>query len=226
MNIPPAPPVAPLAPPPPQAGAAATAAPQGAAPPAPPRTFAELYNNPAADAHAGVYRPVLTMFAAEPAAGRYTPAEIRVALDNAGDGFLQAYLLLGMDDRTIAIHMVSCYLALLGMIASLWDGRRFGFLGEVVGPTAQPVEFPGAMAFDLSLAAVRVPTLNTMEARWTATAAAEAYLPPYAAADVDTELVRTCYSALLPFVAVHRCLAPLSMRQLWTVLGQPMVDSR
>jgi len=90
---------------------------------------------------------------------------------------------------------------------------------------AQPVEFPGAMAFDLSPAAVRVPTLNTMEAQWTATAAVEAYLPPYAAADADTELVRTRYSALLPFVAVHHCLAPLSMQQLWTVLGQPMVDS-
>jgi len=95
----------------------------------------------------------------------------------------------------------------------------------VVGPTAQPVEFPGAVAFDLSPAAVRVPTLNTMEAQWTARAAGEAYLPPYAAADADTELVRTRYSALLPFMAVHHCLAPLSMRQLWTILGQPMVDS-
>jgi len=122
MNVLPALPVAPLAPPPPQAGAAAAAAPQGAALPAPPRSFTKLYSNPTADTHAGVYGPVLTMFAAEPAAGRYTPAEIRTALDNAGDGFLQAYLLLGPDDHTIAIHTVSRYLALPG-IASPWDGR-------------------------------------------------------------------------------------------------------
>ncbi len=222
MNVAPQPLITPGAPPPPAVGAAA-AAPQQAPAPVAPSTFAELYNTPTADAHAGVYGPVLTLFTAEPAAERRTPAEIRTALDNAGDGFLQAYLLLGANDRTVMIHTVSRYPSLPG-VASPWDGLRFGFIGEVVGPTAQPVEFPGATAFDLAPAAVRVPTINTMEAHWMA-AGAVPYLPPYGAADADTELIRTRRAALLPFVAVPRCLTPLSMRELWTVLGQPLVDS-
>jgi len=70
---------------------------------------------------------------------------------------------------------------------------------------AQLVEFPSATAFDLAPAAVRIPMLNTMEARWVA-AGAVPYLPPYGAANPDTELVRTRRAALLPFVAVHHCL--------------------
>jgi len=87
----------------------------------------------------------------------------------------------------------------------------------------QPVEFPGATAFDLAPAPVRVPTLATMEARWIA-ASADPYWPPFAVGDADTELVHTRHSTLLPFVAVPCCLAPMSMRQLWTALGQPLVD--
>jgi len=64
-----------------------------------------------------------------------------------------------------------------------------------------------------------------MEAHWLATRAAETYLPPYGAADANTELIRTYCSALLPFVAVHHCLALLSMQQLWIILGQPLVNS-
>jgi len=100
---------------------------------------------------------------------------------------------------------------------------RFGFVGDVVGPTAQAVEFPGTTAFDLAPAQVRVPMLATMEACWVA-AGADPFLPPFAAADANTELICTCWSAFLPFVAVPHCLAPVSMRQLWTILGQPLVD--
>jgi len=48
-----------------------------------------------ANAHAGAYGPILGIFAVKPAAGQNTPVEIRTILDNAGEGFLQAYLLLG-----------------------------------------------------------------------------------------------------------------------------------
>jgi len=221
MNIAPQPLIAPGAPPPPAVGAAA-AAPQQAPIPVAPSTFAELYNTLTTDAHAGVYGPVLMLFTAEPAVARRTPAEIRTALNNAGDGFLQAYLLLGANNCTVMIHTVSRYPSLPG-VASPWDGQHFGFIGEVEGPMAQPVEFPGATAFDLTPAAVPVPTINMMEARWIAVGAVP-YLPPYGMADADTELIRMRRAALLPFVAVPRCLTLLSMRELWTVLGQPLID--
>jgi len=102
MNIAPPNPVAPgaippLPPPPAGAAAAAAAPPLGPVAPGPPRSFAELYTTATADAHAGAYGPILGVFAVEPAAGRNTPAEIRTILDNAGEGFLQAYLLQGPD---------------------------------------------------------------------------------------------------------------------------------
>jgi len=54
--------------------------------------------------------------------------------------------------------------------------------------------------------------------------AGEQFLTLPDAVDPDTELVRTQHAALLPFVAVCRCLTPLTMQQLWAVLGQPLVD--
>jgi len=164
---------------------------------------------------------VLALFMTE-AVGQCTLAEIRAALDAAGDGFLQAYLFLGPDNRALAIHTVSCFPTLPGVVTP-WDGMRFGFVGDVVGPTAQPVKFPGATAFELAPAAVRVPTLATMEAQWVATGAIP-FLPPFGPTDANTELIHTQYAALLPFMAVPRCLTPMSMRQLWTVLGQPLLD--
>jgi len=224
INLPPAGQAAP----PPLASAAAVAPPIAVAPPAlpgvpgAPRSFADLYNDPTADAHARVYGPILAIFAAELAAGRHTPAEIQTTLDNAGDGFLQAYLLLGHDGRTITIHTVTRYPTLPG-IATPWDGMWFGFMGEVVGTMAQPVEFPGGTAFELAPAAVRVPTLANMEARWAAAGGAQ-FLAPLDPADPDSELIRTRRSTLLPFVAVPLCLAPLTMCELWTTLGQPLID--
>jgi len=106
MNITPQPLIAPGAPPPPAVGATA-AAPQQAPAPVAPSTFTELYNTPTTDAHAGVYGPVLMLFTAEPTAAQCTPAEICTALNNASDGFLQAYLLLGANNRTVMIHTVS-----------------------------------------------------------------------------------------------------------------------
>jgi len=122
----------------------------------------------------------------------------------------------------MTIHTVTRYPTLPGIVTP-WDGLCFGFVGDVVGNMAQPVEFPAAAAFDL-VAAVRVPTVGVMEARWVAAAGAQ-FLAPLAAGDADTELVRTRRVALLPFFAMHRCLAPLTMRQLWALLGQPLVDS-
>jgi len=62
-----------------------------------------------------------------------------------------------------------------------------------------------------------------MEAQWLV-AGAVPFLPFYGPADVDTELIHTRHSALLPFIAVHHCLTPMSMWQLWTTLGQPLLD--
>ncbi len=62
-----------------------------------------------ANAHAGVYGPVLTLFTVEPTAGQQTLAEICIALNIASNGFLQAYLMIGANDHTITIHIVSCY---------------------------------------------------------------------------------------------------------------------
>ncbi len=67
MNIAPQPLITPGALPPPAVGTAAVA-PQQAPAPVAPSTFAELYNTPTVDAHAGVYRPMLTLFTTEPAA--------------------------------------------------------------------------------------------------------------------------------------------------------------
>jgi len=126
-----------------------------------------------------------------------------------GDGFLQAYLLLGPDDRTLTIHIVSHYPTLPG-VATLWDGMQFGFVGDIMGLTTQPVKFPGAMAFKLAPAAIHMPTLATMEAQWIATRAMS-FLPPFGLANANMELVCTWCSALLLFVAVHCCLTPMSM---------------
>jgi len=184
-----------------------------------------LYSIPAVDAHAGVYGCILAILTAEPATGHCTPAKIHTVLNNAGEGFLQAYLLLRLDDHTVTIHIIAYYPTLPG-VASAWNRQQFGFLGGVVGPTTQPITFPGATAFNLAPTAVQVPTLNTMGAHWLATGAMELYLLPFRADDADMELIRTCHMALLPFIAVHYCLAPLTMQQLWTVLGQPLVNSR
>jgi len=65
MNIAPQPPVGPGAVPgalPPPATAAAAMALLQAPAPVAPSTFAKLYSNPAVDAHAGVYGPVLAIF--------------------------------------------------------------------------------------------------------------------------------------------------------------------
>ncbi len=164
---------------------------------------------------------MLALFVTE-AAIRRTPAEICAALDAVGDGFLQAYLFLGPDDQALAVHTVSRFPTLPGVVTP-WDGMRFGFVSDVMGPMAQPVKFPGATAFDLVPAAVRVPTLATMEAQWVATGAIP-FLPPFGPADTNTELVRTRHAALLPFVAVPWCLTSMSMCQLWMALGQPLLD--
>ncbi len=94
--------------------------------------------------------------------GQNTPAEIWTILDNAGEGFLQAYLLLGPDGRAMTVHTIARYPTLLGIVTP-WDGLRFGFVGDVVGNMVQPVEFPAAAAFDL-IAAVCMPTVGMMEA--------------------------------------------------------------
>jgi len=145
-----------------------------------------------------------------------------MALDNAGDSFLQAYLLLGTDDCTVMIHLVGQYLELLG-VAIPWDGQHFSFIGDVVGQLAQPVEFPSTTAFNLAPAAIQVPTLNMMEACWIAVGTI-LYLPPFGVAKPDTKLIQTRRAVLLPFVAMHQCLLLLTMRQLWTVLGQLLVN--
>jgi len=62
-----------------------------------------------------------------------------------------------------------------------------------------------------------------MEAWWITTGA-NPYLLLFAVGDADTELVRMWHLTLLPFVAMPCCLAPMSMHQLWTALGQPLVD--
>jgi len=51
------------------------------------------------------------------------------------------------------------------------------------------------------------------------------FIAPLNTVDVNTELICTCHVALLPFIAVHRCLAPMSMQQLWALHGQLLVDS-
>jgi len=77
--------------------------------------------------------------------------------------FLASLLLLGANRHALMIHTVTCYPTLPGQ-ATPWDGLCFGFVGDMVGPMAQLVEFPSATAFDLAPAQVRVPTLATMEA--------------------------------------------------------------
>jgi len=96
-------------PPPPQAGtaAAASAPPLGHVAPGPPGSFAKLYTTLAADAHMGVYGPILGVFVAKPAAGQNMPVEIQTIFDNAGEGFLQAYLLLGPDGQAMTIHTIT-----------------------------------------------------------------------------------------------------------------------
>jgi len=64
---------------------------------------------PAADVHAGAYEAILATFVMEPAGACLTPAKIQASLDNAGNGFLQAFLFLGPDDCTITIHTVARY---------------------------------------------------------------------------------------------------------------------
>ncbi len=67
-----------------------------------------------------------------------------------------------------------------------------------------------------------IPTVGMMEAQWGSRGTVHSTLD---AMDADTDLICTHCVALLPFVAVHRCLAPMSMQQLWALLGQPLVDS-
>jgi len=122
----------------------------------------------------------------------------------------------------MTVHTITRYPTLLGIITP-WDGLHLGFVGDVVGNMAQPVKFPSTAAFDL-IAAVRMPTVGMMEAQWVAMAGA-LFLAPLAAGDANTKLIRMRHVALLPFVTMHRCLAPLTMRQLWALLGQPLVDS-
>jgi len=73
-------------------------------------------------------------------------------------------------------------------VALPWDGQCFSFIGNVVGPMAQPVEFPSATTFNLTPMAVCIPTLNMMDVHWIV-AGVVPYLPPYGTADADTELI-------------------------------------
>jgi len=65
MNIVPPPPAGPRGLPPPIAAAGVATPPLIQGTLMPPNTFAELYNLPTADAHAGVYGPVLALFVME-----------------------------------------------------------------------------------------------------------------------------------------------------------------
>jgi len=107
----------------------------------------------------------------------------------AGDSFLQVYLLLGADNYTLTIHMVSCYPTLPG-VATPWDGMCFGFIAHIMGLTAQSVEFPGTTTFKLVPTAVCVPTLVTMEAQCVA-AGTVPFLLPFSPADANMELIQT-----------------------------------
>jgi len=102
-----------------------------------------------------------------------------------------------------------------------WDA--LWFLGNVVGPTMQPVKFLSATTFQLAPAAIHMPTLATMEVQRVA-AGAVPFLPQFGPVDTDKKLIWTQCLALLPFVMVHCCLVPISMWQLWTVLGQALLD--
>jgi len=149
---------------------------------------------------------------------------IWASLDNAGDGFLQAFLFLGPNNNhTIAIHTVTHYPIILG-VATQWDGTWFSFWGNVVGQMlAQPVEFLAATAFDLAPAII-IPTVATMEAQW-AVAPGDPYLDPMVAKDADSELVWTRHTTFLPFSYVDLCLRLLSMHDLWAAVRQPLVDA-
>jgi len=97
-------------------------------------------------------------------------------------------MFLGPNDCTIAIHTIT-YPIIPG-VATQWDSTQFGFLGDVVGQMAQPVEFPIATAFDLAPAVI-VPTVVTMQAHWAA-APSNTYLDPLVAGDMDSKLVCMC----------------------------------
>jgi len=132
---------------------------------------------PMADVHAGNYKAILATFLAEPAAACLTSVEIQTSLDNAGDGFLQAFMFLGPGHQTLTIHTVTHYPIVPG-VATQWDGLHFGFLGDIVGLLAQPIKFPAATAFDLTPTAVCIPTVTTMETHWAAVPANQ-YLTPW-----------------------------------------------
>jgi len=69
MNIAPLQPITPVIPLPPVAATAMVQPQQAPGVPRPPSPYAELYNLPAADAHRGVYGPILAIFVAEHADG-------------------------------------------------------------------------------------------------------------------------------------------------------------
>jgi len=88
---------------------------------------------------------------------------------------------------------------------------------------AQPVLFLAAMAFDLLPAAICIPTLNMMEQCWVV-ANGDPFLDPLGTSDANLELIRTCCATFLPFACVDNCLAPMSMRNLWVTIGQPLAN--
>ncbi len=46
---------------------------------------------------------------------------------------------------------------------------------------------------------------------------------PLDATDASSKLICMQCTALLPFVAMHWCMVPMMMWQLWVTLGQPLI---
>ena len=190
-----------------------------------PTTYLQHYQD-LQDALGGEYGPLFAPYAANT---QRTAPELRDRLLGLSDVVPKAFLVLLCDDdgvlRTRTLHRVQQYRS-HPVSASVWDGRIFAFVGDVLpGNHVDLVEFP-ANSFDLA-GEVTVPTV----AHTTALLAAhpnQGHLLPMATGMQDTEQWDCRYlvqvpKAYLPLVLTRR----LTPRELWEQVASTMIaDNR
>jgi hypothetical protein len=188
-----------------------------------PASYQELYAA-MPDVFNGVYTTYLAPFGPE---SGDQPATLRDRVVSASNDVPKVFVMLLTDPapRIVFVHRPTRFASSLHGTQP-WDDRIFGFQGDIQpGNQVNLVEWPATPFARSSI--VTVPTLDHMDALWTAAAGADA-LGPYLANDPDTEQLRARFLCPVPQRYVALCIVNRNYtpRTFWTdVIGQIRQDA-
>ena len=171
--------------------------------PSPPTTFTQLYATQP-DVFQGNYAPLFQPFDDTGGLAHDALFETVVNSSNSCPKVFLANVQINNAPQIIAVHRPSRYEPDLADPAPHWDGKVFGFIGDLSPRGSnfiKTVELPDT-SFELT-SSQRVPTLATMDARWAAdTNASTIAALSSTAADTESVTTRRLFPVPRPYISL------------------------